>query len=93
MTVRAEAELIEIDRRRLVFSVKAWDEKELVGEGAHERFIINSENSSANAIPSSPEKKTRRAMRLHGGAGSKPGSRLNREPGFASWRFNCRNRE
>lgn len=43
MTVRAEAELIEIDRRRLVFSVKAWDEKELVGEGAHERFIVNSE--------------------------------------------------
>ena len=43
MTVRAEAELIEIDRRRLVFSVKAWDEKELVGEGTHERFIIGIE--------------------------------------------------
>ena len=43
MTVRAEAELIESDRRRLVFSVKAWDEKELVGEGTHERFIIGIE--------------------------------------------------
>ena len=41
MTVRAEAELIEVDRRRLVFSVKAWDETELVGEGTHERFIID----------------------------------------------------
>ena len=41
MTVRAEAELIAIDRRRLVFSVKAWDETELVGEGTHERFIID----------------------------------------------------
>lgn len=41
MTVRAEAELIEIDRRRLVFSVKAWDEVELVGEGTHERFIVD----------------------------------------------------
>lgn len=40
MTVRAEAELIEVDRRRLVFSVKAWDEVELVGEGTHERFIV-----------------------------------------------------
>ena len=40
MTVRAESELIEVDRRRLVFSVKAWDETELVGEGTHERFII-----------------------------------------------------
>ena len=43
MTVRAEAELIEIDRRRLVFSVKAWDEVELVGEGTHERFIVDME--------------------------------------------------
>ena len=43
MTVRAEAELIEIDRRRLVFSVKAWDEAELVGEGTHERFIVDME--------------------------------------------------
>ena len=43
MKCTAESKLIEIDRRRLVFSVKAWDEKELVGEGAHERFIVNSE--------------------------------------------------
>ena len=43
MTVRAEAELIAIDRRRLVFSVKAWDEVELVGEGTHERFIVDME--------------------------------------------------
>lgn len=41
MKVHAEAELIEIDRRRLVFSVKAWDETELVGEGTHERFIVD----------------------------------------------------
>ena len=41
MTGRAESELIEVDRRRLVFSVKAWDETELVGEGTHERFIID----------------------------------------------------
>ena len=43
MTVRAEAELIEIDRRRLVFSVKAWAEVELVGEGTHVRFIVDME--------------------------------------------------
>ncbi len=40
MSVRAEAELVEIDRRRLVFKVQAWDEAELVGEGTHERFIV-----------------------------------------------------
>ena len=41
MNVRAEAELIEVDRRRLVFSVKAYDEIELVGEGTHERFVVS----------------------------------------------------
>ena len=43
MKVRAECELIEIDRRRLVFCVAAYDEKEKIGEGIHERFIINNE--------------------------------------------------
>ena len=43
MNVRAEAELIEVDRRRLVFSVKAYDEVELVGEGTHERFVVSME--------------------------------------------------
>lgn len=39
--VVCESELIEIDRRRLVFNVKVYDEKELLGEGLHERFIID----------------------------------------------------
>ena len=39
--VRAEAELVEIDRRRLVFKVAAYDDKGLIGEGMHERFIID----------------------------------------------------
>lgn len=38
--VRATAELIEIDRRRLVFKVEAYDEKQKIGEGLHERFIV-----------------------------------------------------
>jgi predicted thioesterase len=41
MKVRCESELIEIDRKRLVFKVRAYDEMELIGEGTHERFIIN----------------------------------------------------
>lgn len=41
--VRAHAELIEIDRRRLVFKVEAHDEKQKIGEGIHERFIVQLE--------------------------------------------------
>jgi predicted thioesterase len=39
--VRATAKLLEIDRRRLVFAVEAYDEEKKIGEGQHERFIIN----------------------------------------------------
>jgi len=39
--VWAEAELVEIDRKRLVFKVDAYDEDKKIGEGTHERFIID----------------------------------------------------
>ena len=41
MKVRAESELVAIDRRKLTFKVAAYDEKGLIGEGMHERFIID----------------------------------------------------
>ncbi|MFQ5912347.1 MAG: thioesterase family protein [Nitrospinota bacterium] len=40
-TATARAELVEIDRRRLVFRVEVHDELEKVGEGVHERFVVN----------------------------------------------------
>ena len=43
MRVRVETELTEVDRRRLVFSVRAWDDAGLIGEGVHERFIVDNE--------------------------------------------------
>ena len=49
MKVWAESELIEIDRRRLVFEVKAFDECGQIGAGRHERFIINNEKFIAKA--------------------------------------------
>jgi len=43
MRVRVRAELAEVDGWRLKFKVEAWDAVEKVGEGEHERFIINKE--------------------------------------------------
>ncbi len=41
MKVRATAELLQVDGKRLVFKVEAFDEKEKIGEGTHERYIID----------------------------------------------------
>ncbi len=41
MKVRATAELTEIAGKRLTFAVKAFDDRELIGEGTHERYIID----------------------------------------------------
>ncbi|MDO5323572.1 MAG: thioesterase family protein [Clostridia bacterium] len=43
MEVRCETKLIEIDRKRLVFEVKAFDACGLIGEGTHERFVIDNQ--------------------------------------------------
>lgn len=42
-TVRATAALTEIDGRRLLFEVKAFDEAGEIGSGTHERFIVTAE--------------------------------------------------
>jgi predicted thioesterase len=39
--VRAEAVLTGVDGRKLSFEVRAWDDNELIGEGLHERFVID----------------------------------------------------
>jgi predicted thioesterase len=41
MTVTFTAEIIGVTDRRVQFRVAAFDEKEKVGEGTHERAIIN----------------------------------------------------
>jgi predicted thioesterase len=56
MKVRAKAVLVETDGRRYLFDVEAWDEKEKVAEGRHERFVV------ANL-----EKFLERAMKKAGG--------------------------
>ena len=41
MKLRFQAEVIEATERRVSFRVDAWDEKEKIGEGTHERAIID----------------------------------------------------
>jgi fluoroacetyl-CoA thioesterase len=41
MQVRARAELMAIDGRRLVFKIQAWDDHELIGEADHDRFLVD----------------------------------------------------
>jgi len=42
-TVKVKAELINVEGRKLVFNVKAYWGDKLIGEGTHERFIVNKE--------------------------------------------------
>lgn len=49
MKVYCESELIEIDGRRLVFQVNVFDGEGKVGEGTHERFIVQNERFQAKA--------------------------------------------
>ena len=40
MEATAKAELVEIEGKRLKFKVEAYDQKDKIGEGEHERFIV-----------------------------------------------------
>ena len=41
MTVTAEAECVQVVDRRVSFKVKAHDGLDLIGEGRHERFVVD----------------------------------------------------
>jgi predicted thioesterase len=41
MTVTFRAEVTAVKDRRIEFRVEAWDETEKIGEGTHERAVIN----------------------------------------------------
>ena len=41
MRVRATAELVKVDGRPLDFRVEARDEKEAIGDGLHQRVVVN----------------------------------------------------
>jgi predicted thioesterase len=43
MQVRFRAEIVSVEGRRVLCQVDAWDEREKIGEGTHERFVIDVE--------------------------------------------------
>ena len=43
MTVGAESKLVEIDGRRLVFKITAYDKAGVIGTAEHERMIVDSD--------------------------------------------------
>ena len=49
MRVTCESELVKIDGRKLVFDVKVYDEQGLIGQGTHERFIVDNDKFQKKA--------------------------------------------
>lgn len=49
MKVWAESEVTQVDGRRIELKVSAYDEKGLIGEGTHQRFIVANERFLAKA--------------------------------------------
>jgi predicted thioesterase len=47
LRVRAQADLTKVEGRTLTFRIHAEDEREKIGEGVHERLIINVERFDA----------------------------------------------
>jgi predicted thioesterase len=41
MQVRAKAELLEVQGRKLGFRIQAWDAVERIGEASHVRYVVD----------------------------------------------------
>lgn len=49
LKVWAESEVTAVDGKRITFKVSAGDEKGIIGEGTHERFIVTDDRFLAKA--------------------------------------------
>ncbi len=55
MRVRATAEVTQVDGNRITFRVEAHDEAELIGEGSHERIVVDVERFDRRVRRKLPE--------------------------------------
>jgi predicted thioesterase len=49
MRVRATARLTAVEGRTLTFAVEAYDDKDLIGDGTHQRIVVNVERFDQRA--------------------------------------------
>ncbi|MCR5098270.1 MAG: thioesterase family protein [Lachnospiraceae bacterium] len=49
MSVNCTSELVEVDGRKLVFAIEAFDEAGKIAEATHERFIVDNEKFMSKA--------------------------------------------
>ena len=49
MEIFAEVKILEVDGRKIIFEVKAFDASGEIGHGQHERFIVNREKFQTKA--------------------------------------------
>lgn len=50
MLVTGKVELMEVQGRKLIFSVQAFDGREEIGRGKHERFLVKKESFMQKAM-------------------------------------------
>lgn len=50
MNVSASATIVAVDRKKVTFEVIAKDEKDIIGKGTHERFVIKKEAFEQKAL-------------------------------------------
>ena len=53
--VRARAEVTQMDGRTVTFKVEAWDSHGLIGEGTHQRAIIDIERFMKRVAEKQPQ--------------------------------------
>jgi predicted thioesterase len=53
--IRADATVTAVEGRRIEFTVKVFDEREKIGEGTHERFLVDAESFMSKLVLKKPK--------------------------------------
>lgn len=53
--IRADATVTAVEGRRVEFTIKVFDEREKIGEGTHERFLVDAESFMGKLVLKKPK--------------------------------------